>query len=442
MRNKKILINMILSVGIKGFGMVLSLYLMPAYIEYFQNQHILGLWFTLLSVLNWILTFDFGIGNGLRNKLTAALARNDTTDARSLISTTYGISITISLFFFVACILSVNFVNWNLFFNISPKIIPTIILRKAVLIVLIGIIFQFILKVITSILLAFQMPSISNFLGFLTNLIIFLAVLSLNKTNDSSGLIVLSIIYSVSSNLPLLVATIIVFTTKLKDSRPSIRMIDRNLGKSILKLGVAFFSLQILSLALFNMKEFLISWTTSPEYVVEFQIYNRLFSFIVSVAWIALIPVWSAVTEAYTKNDHVWISLIYSNLRKVMVLVIITLLVLVFNLQTIIDLWLGLNYIKIQINYSLAFGVYCLLYIWWGVIASFANGTGKIKTQLIYSTLGVIVNLTLTIIFVNIFKSWIGIIYAGIISMLPYCVVEPVNINKLIKGDSYEQKNC
>jgi O-antigen/teichoic acid export membrane protein len=411
---------------------------MPAYIKYFQNQHILGLWFTLLSVLNWILTFDFGIGNGLRNKLAIALAKNDTSDAKSLISTTYGISITISLFFFIVFILTTNYVNWNLFFNIPSNIIATTILRKAVLIVLIGIIFQFILKVITSILLAYQMPSISNLLGFLTNFIIFIAVLSLSKTNDSSGLIILSTIYSISSNLPLLIATIIAFTTRLKDLRPSIGMIDKHLGKSIMRLGMAFFILQILSLALFNMKEFLISWTTSPEYVVEFQIYNRLFSFIVSIAWIALIPVWSAVTEAYTKRDYVWISKIYNNLRKAMILVFVTLLVLAYNLQTIIDIWLGVNSIEIQISYSLAFCIYCLLYIWWGVIASFANGTGKIRPQLIYSTLGVIINLTLTILFVNVFKSWIGIIYAGIISMIPYCMIEPLNINKLIKGNNYE----
>ena len=437
-RDKNIIINMILSIGIKGFGMVISLVLMPAYMGYFNNQQALGLWFTLLSVLNWILTFDFGIGNGLRNNLAIAVAKNETKKEKVLISTTYWLSIQFALILFLGFSIAVILVDWNSFFNVSTNIISSNVLKKAVFIVLVGIVLQFILKVINSILLAIQMTFISNSIGFISNLIILIAVIFFKTADDGSNLIALSYVYLLASNVPLIVITIIMFSTSMKKSRPSLKLVDKNMGISIMKFGMGFFILQILSLALFNMKEFIITWTTGPGNVVEFQVYNRIFNFISSIAWIALIPIWSAVTEAYTKCDYYWINSIYRRLKKLMIAITIAMILLIFNMQFLVNFWLGKNAIDIRIMYSVAFAINCLLYIWWGVIASFANGTGKIKTQIVLSIVGVIINFTMCIIFVHMFNSWIGVIYANIISMIPYCVVEPLNIKKIIYGGHHE----
>lgn len=76
--NKTILYNTIGALLVKGGAIIISLYTIPAYLNYFNSQQILGLWFTILSVLSWILTFDLGIGNGLRNHLVPVLAQKIT----------------------------------------------------------------------------------------------------------------------------------------------------------------------------------------------------------------------------------------------------------------------------------------------------------------------------------------------------------------------------
>ena len=87
--NKNLIKNIIGTILIKGGGMVLALVLMPLYIKYFPDKAILGVWFTILNVLNWVLTFDLGIGNGLRNHLTVSLSENNDVKSKRLISSAY-----------------------------------------------------------------------------------------------------------------------------------------------------------------------------------------------------------------------------------------------------------------------------------------------------------------------------------------------------------------
>ena len=76
-KSKKLIINSNLSLIVKGSSLFVSLFTMPAYMRIFKEQEVLGLWFTTLSVLSWILTFDLGIGNGLRNHLVKPLMENN-----------------------------------------------------------------------------------------------------------------------------------------------------------------------------------------------------------------------------------------------------------------------------------------------------------------------------------------------------------------------------
>ena len=68
--------NIVLMILIKGCSILLSLLLVPLTLDYVDNE-CYGVWLALSSMVVWISFFDIGINNGLRNKLTAALAHND-----------------------------------------------------------------------------------------------------------------------------------------------------------------------------------------------------------------------------------------------------------------------------------------------------------------------------------------------------------------------------
>lgn len=75
--SKRLFNNIVGAFVIKGIGLLINFFTIPMYMKYFSSAGILGVWYTILSILSWILTFDLGIGNGLRNHLVGPLVRKD-----------------------------------------------------------------------------------------------------------------------------------------------------------------------------------------------------------------------------------------------------------------------------------------------------------------------------------------------------------------------------
>ena len=123
-------------------------------------------------MLNWIFTFDLGIGNGLRNFLVVAFEKKDKNECKKLISSAY-----FSIGFFVILLIIITMlvvphINWNILCNVSENIIDKSVLTKAITLLLIGIWIQLILKIIQSILYSLQKPAIPNLLILISNVLL------------------------------------------------------------------------------------------------------------------------------------------------------------------------------------------------------------------------------------------------------------------------------
>ena len=87
--NKLLTKNISGVVLLKGASMILNFVMTPMYLDYFKDQDVLGIWYTLQSILIWILTFDLGVGNGIRNQLAAAIAKGDDEKEKTIVSSGY-----------------------------------------------------------------------------------------------------------------------------------------------------------------------------------------------------------------------------------------------------------------------------------------------------------------------------------------------------------------
>ncbi len=428
--NQIVLKNTVGAFIVKGGSVIVSLLTMPAYIRYFDNQSVLGIWFTIISILNWILNFDLGIGNGLRNHLVQVFVKRDRKELKKYISSAYFTCIFVSIVAFLIGFFVFSYCNWNSFFNISTKVIASNVLLQTVRIIFAGVLLQFVLKLITSILYAMQKSAIPGFLNLISNLILLVFVTVKREGNVTSKLISLAWMNILAVNIPLLLATVLVLYFGLKKCFPSINSIDKRHITHIMKLGGAFFIIQCMYMIIMNTNEFLITWFLSPKDVVDYQIYNKIFMLIGTIFNLALTPIWSAVTQAASEKKYTWIMKVYSLLKKLSLLGVFCNFLLVPFLQSIINLWLGNRAIHANIGYGLIFAVSGSLFIWNGVISSIVNGIGKVKLQLLLMSIGAVLNFPVAYLFVMITHSWISIIIANVIALLPYCFIQPIWISR------------
>ncbi len=428
-----IIINAIGSFGVKGLSLLITLLTTPAYLRYFNSQEQLGIWFVVLSVLAWILNCDMGIGNGLRNKLVESLAERDNEKVKKYISSSYLFLAAMSVV--VICIIVVlsQFISWNKVFNISTEMLDSQILSKAITILLLSLVLQFTLQLISSILYALQKAFVPGLFNFLTSLLMLLFVTYCNSKGENNDIVRLALAYLVSVNLPLLFATFIVFNTILKKAKPSIKYCEKNYAIAILKIGGAFLWLQIMAMVLNSTNNYLISLFINNAAVVEYQIYYKIFSLVGAVVLIITQPIWSAVTKAQSEKKYSWMKKLYMKLVRIGWLAVIGEFALVTVLQYIFNIWLQEKSIKVNYAYATMFAISGSVYIWSSIITCFANGLCELKIQTIFLTGGSLLNILMAYLFARLTNSYIAIIVANTIAILPYCIVQTIWFNGYLK---------
>ena len=129
--------QILFSFGYKGISIVIGIAYVPVLLNYLGLDKY-GIWITLTSFLAWFSFFNIGLGNGLRNRLTEAIANNDYDLGKKYVSTTYFLLILIFGVVLLLFLVVNPFLNWNRILN--TKSVP-----NHELFLLAGIVFSFII---------------------------------------------------------------------------------------------------------------------------------------------------------------------------------------------------------------------------------------------------------------------------------------------------------
>lgn len=432
--NKKLLNNIIASFVYKGMGLWLGILLLPAYITYFNNDVFLGVWFTLISVFSWILNFDLGIGNGLRNHLVKSIINDNKKEMEDYISSAYIIMGGISIISLIIGFTLIEFVDWNSLFNLPTNTAYDSTLSKSVKIIFFGIVVQFWLKLVFSILYAMEKSALPSLLTVISNSLLLIYLVMFNNSNIYESLFNLSIIYVLTVNLPLILITLITFSSWLQNVRPSIYNFKWSYAKSITALGGNFFIIQIALLCILSTNEILISWFFSPENVVEYQIYNKWFYLFVVLFSLLTQPIWSAFSKAIVEKRFLWILKVNKLFNLLAIFGIVASVVLGIFFQDLIDMWLGENYINVDFYTVLYFTSLSGLMMIINASTSVANAFNKLKCQLICLTTGIFLKIILSIMLSSFIEDWSVIVAATAISLLPLAIIQPIISRRLINN--------
>lgn len=369
--------NIIYSFAIKGVSIIIQLILVPLYLAYLDNEKY-GVWLTLSSIINWFHFFDIGLGNGLRNKLTEALAKGDNFLAKTYVSTSYFLHSLIFGSLSILFLIINPYLHWNEILNTS--LISAGTLNSLARLIFLLFMARFILMQIAIISYSHQMPSLNN--AFLTssNLLLLLVVFLLSRFTDDN---ILFLGFSIGF-IPVIVfavATIILFNGKFRAVRPSILYIDLKLSKNILNLGVKFFLVQTGAIIVFSSSNFLISHFFGPEKVTPYNIAFKYFQIPVMIYAVIMAPIWSAVTDAYAQKDMKWLKNIIKKLNKLSLVGTIGIVAMLLLSPVFYRIWIG-NGVTIPFKVSVIMAIWAALNIFSSPYANFINGIGKLKLSI------------------------------------------------------------
>lgn len=427
-RSKKAIVNIFFSFLLKGGSIAIQFALIPLTIDYLDKYQY-GIWLTLASVFGWFSFFDVGIGNGLRNKLGEALAKNQLQLARIYISTSYAaISLifgsVIVLFWFVNPLL-----NWGSILNVSPDLSND--LSKLTFYVFTFFSLRFIFGLIGNILFADQKPALNNMIGPLGNLFALLVILLLKKITPGS-LFWVGIVYSGIPLLVFLVFNIVLFSTSYKKIAPSFKFVQFKYLHQLLGLGMQFFVIQIAAMVLFTTSNILLTQFYGPEEVTAYNIAFRYFTGLSMIFGIILTPFWSAITEAYVKQDFAWIKSSIKKLELIALLFIVLCVLMFLIADKVYLLWVGPT-VSVPKSVSLMMTLFVIISLLGSTTNTFINGTGKIRLQLITALISIVITIPLAYLFCKVLDFGpAGVIMATICTTLPTMILWRIQYQKII----------
>lgn len=417
------------SLALKGVSVIISFLYVPLLLNYLNSEKY-GIWLTIVSILNWVTLFDIGLGNGLRNKLTQAIAEEDYKLGKIYVSTTYALLGGISIVLFLAFHITNQYIPWN-------KVLNTKLIPNGELILLTSIVFsitilRFFVQLIGVVYLAYQKSSTKDLIVTISSLVSLLCVWQVSVLMPSGNLVLLALIVTLTPVLSYIAFSFISFNTIFKKIRPSFKYVRLSFAKPLFVLSSRFFFMQITALIIYSSANVVIANLFNPRAVIVYNIAFTLFSGTIMVMSICLSPIWSSVTDAYAVGDFVYLKKMIKRLNYLSVLFSVGVIALLLVSNILYAFWLK-GKVTIPFHMSIAMAIYAIIYMFQAPYSMYINGMGKLKVTVSIAILGILVYFFGAIYISKYLNSSVGVILAISLSSLIGLVVQRIQVHKLLK---------
>jgi len=422
--------NILAMVLIKGLNILISLLLVPLTIHY-VNTATYGIWLTLSSIVAWISFFDIGLNNGLRNRFAEAKANNDIPLAQRLVSTTYAILVLIFIPLLIIFLIANQWINWGRILNAPIEMQPQLPMIASIVVGYFCI--KFILSTINIILIADQNPAGAAARGLVEQIVTLLIIFILTKFTHGS-LINLTLALCISPLLIVLYFNFALFNKKYSEFKPTLSLVDFRLSKDLFGLGFKFFIIQIAAIVQFQTANYIIIQNFGAEQVTNYNIAYKYFGILIMSMGIITAPLWSSVTDAYTRKDYDWVLIISKKYLKAGFLLALVGIFMLIGSDKIYNLWIGKG--EIQISFSLSFWMflYAIVNIFGSIYVGILNGIGALKIQFTASLFSPILFIMLVVVLIRGLNWGISsVVIAAVLANFNAFILAPMQFYKIFK---------
>lgn len=384
------------------------------------GANVFGVWAMLLALFQWIVIFDLGLSNTLRNKLPQLLFLKRYKDIDMLYSNSFILVSFVSVLLFLA-INIIFFLNrqWEYFYCFFITIC-------SIWIVLV-------FSLLKAIALVEHKQYIGNFFYLLVNSIFCFFIVFFKKSYTDS-LIELSSAYFVSLLFSLFISA---FYIKKKCTYfPLFRYVDVS-KKAIFYIlneckSVVFF--QLTMLLIYNVDIYIVGYFLSAEDAGEFSILHRFFSISTLISSIFFGFVWGVFAEAKSQQKYEKAKVVFTLGFMMLIVSLFFFVFLYYFSSSIIFMWMGDGFkYKTNIVY---FCFYFYILVWNYFYSQCLSGLGLFSYQNRFSMISVIAKFSLLFLFYCFYTPSVEVLLlVGVIVMLPVSINAPIRVHKEISSN-------
>ena len=394
--------NVLMGMGVKLGSIACSLILVPMTINFVDSTQN-GIWLVLSSMATWMAFFDIGFSNGLRNKLAEAFAHKDMGQGRSYLSTTYVMLSRIFALVMLVLLVLIQIVDVSTLLKVDAGYESD--LKFASSVIAIYFCTGFVIRILSYVLKADMRTAYASLIEFLGQFGV-LTVIFLIKDRVEGSLTTLSLALTIPPLAVWIIASIVLYSRRYKELRPSFKYYKKEDVRALLDLGVKFFIIGLAFLIQFQTATFLINQLFSATDVTSYNIVYKYFNVLYMAFFIVIDPFWGAVTNAWSRGEKEWIR---KATRKYLYIALLWLagglLMLVLS-PWIYDLWINRHVtetIDLPFNLSIWMLAYVMCTIIGQIFCMFVNGIGALRIQFFASLVSPIVFIATTYSLVKFF---------------------------------------
>jgi O-antigen/teichoic acid export membrane protein len=400
----------------KALGALASFAAVPLMLRYLGAERY-GIWSTAMSITAWVMLSDMGIGYGLRNKVTEALARNDIADAGAYIASAYTALGMLALAAFALFVPASAHVAWQRLFNTSG--VDDATLRSFALLTIFFILASMWSGLVNQVLNALQRSSAVVFGQMVFNALCLAFVFVLLHT-ASPSLVLMATAYGVA--LFAANAGLSIWCYRQRLALAPRAGIDRTRLAALMRLGLQFFGLELGYVVTVTTDKILITQLFGPQSVAQYDVLLKLFSVVTVAHGLITMPLWSSYADAYHQHDHAWIHATLRGQRLVFVAFAFGIILLALVARPVLAWWIGAA-IPVPLGLVAGMAAFIAIFTWNNIHSTVLNSIGVTGPQLRLSLLAMAVNVPLSIAAVRVGGFGAEAIpLASAISLLPFAL--------------------
>lgn len=354
-REKRILMTAVTGAIAKAITTAIPLITVKFSLAYL-GEELYGLWATVTSFFSMFTFADLGLGNGLQTELSRATGDKDIYYQKKLVSSAYFVLVFVATVLLIVFLIVYPFTDWSHIMNAKSE--KTIAMSGGFVF---AIVCSKVFEVPMGMVQRTQNALQEGYKAYIWQICSSLLTLILIKLISKFDLGALTMIWaaSLTSVIVSLLNMIVYFAFKRRTIAPSLRSIDVRISRDLLKVGLSFFVLSIVTSISLSLDNFIVSHISGLSETTPYSLAYK-FSHVLCIVSIMLsTPMWAANGEALARGDIAWVKKRTKTMAVLsLILSVAGSLFILFFINPILN-WMGKG---LSISYSILSGM-CLLQI-------------------------------------------------------------------------------